>query len=214
MKTSDSYYEDSHPTEARLVLALDDELERHEAATITRHVAACDVCRAQWEQLRRVSEQVVELHDALCSTGIRACVPPPVVTLSRKYLAAAAVAAALVVAGWFALHADRHNPAPRQVAEQKKPTATPAPQVLATVSHAKPRRSTVTRMPEVASFIALPFSNDALPLADATVVRVELPVQELRLAGLTFDGDGAGALVQADVLMGIDGLPRGIRFVQ
>jgi hypothetical protein len=63
-------------------------------------------------------------------------------------------------------------------------------------------------------FFALPFSDAALPLSDATVVRVQLPIEELRLTGLAVEGEPTGVVIQADVLLGIDGLPRGIRLVQ
>ena len=55
MRSNGSNYEDSHPTEARLLLALDDELERHETVAIARRVERCAACQAQWEQLRRIS---------------------------------------------------------------------------------------------------------------------------------------------------------------
>jgi hypothetical protein len=66
----------------------------------------------------------------------------------------------------------------------------------------------------MSDIIELPFSDRALPLGDATVVRVELPIEELRLTGLMVDGGHAGTIIQAEVLMGIDGLPRAIRLVQ
>ncbi len=62
-------------------------------------------------------------------------------------------------------------------------------------------------------FTELPFSNAALPLDQATVVRVTLPAAALRQAGVPVNEDNADAMLQADVVLGMDGLPRGIRLV-
>jgi cytoskeletal protein RodZ len=62
-------------------------------------------------------------------------------------------------------------------------------------------------------FTELPFSNAALPLDQATVVRVTLPASALRQAGVVVNEDNADAMVKADVVLGMDGLPRGIRLV-
>jgi hypothetical protein len=62
-------------------------------------------------------------------------------------------------------------------------------------------------------FTELPFSNAALPLDQATVVRVTLPAAALRQAGVAVNEDDANAMLQADVVLGMDGLPRGIRLV-
>jgi hypothetical protein len=46
------------------------------------------------------------------------------------------------------------------------------------------------------------------------VVRVQLPMSSLRLMGLPVSEDFSGDAVQADVLLGQDGLARGVRLVQ
>jgi len=66
----------------------------------------------------------------------------------------------------------------------------------------------------MSNIVELPFSDRSLPLDESMVVRVELPIEELRSAGLTVDGGRSGTVAQAEVLMGIDGLPRAIRLVQ
>jgi hypothetical protein len=216
MKTNGSSDENSHPTEARLLLALDDELDRHEAAAIATHVERCAVCQAQWQQLRRISNDIVAYHDHVAEAPrFRAA------RVSKRHagrLAYAAAALAAACAAWFFMNTSRPSPPPpRQLAVSPpvEPKLAPSVNAAPTVHHRQPARRPPDEVDaEVASFIALPFSDEALPLADATVVRVEVPVEELRLTGLTVDGARAGALLQADLLMGIDGLPRGIRFVQ
>jgi len=73
-----------------------------------------------------------------------------------------------------------------------------------------------------ASFYPLP-QAEALPdVEDAMVVRVQLPVSSLRLMGFPMDEEGAeeraeeGAddAVQAELLLGQDGLARGVRLAQ
>lgn len=76
-----------------------------------------------------------------------------------------------------------------------------------TPSAAKPDR-------QLAQFTELPFSDTSLPLEEATVVRVQLPAAALRQAGVPVEEDSAGAMLQADVVLGLDGLPRGIRLVK
>jgi anti-sigma factor RsiW len=66
---------------------------------------------------------------------------------------------------------------------------------------------------KLAQFTELPFSDASLPLDQATVVRVTLPAAALRQAGVAVNEDNANAMLKADVVLGMDGLPRGIRLV-
>jgi len=63
-------------------------------------------------------------------------------------------------------------------------------------------------------FYPLPDADALSPLETAMVVRVELPMSSLRLMGVPVNGASAAELIQADVLLGQDGLARGVRFVQ
>jgi len=65
-----------------------------------------------------------------------------------------------------------------------------------------------------ASFYPLP-EAEALPAVEnAMVVRVQLPVSSLRLMGFPMDEDGSDGAVQAELLLGQDGLARGVRLVE
>lgn len=224
MKTSS--YENSHPPGAKLLLALDGELLPDEAASIARHVERCPVCYAQWEQWRRIAERILDYHNGT----LQARVPPMRLPLphveagSRRARAKARVlaaisgaAAALVCLAWLFARADRPAQMPQR-ATAAAPVVAALPPALPqqqAVRHRRPQpRRVAARASDNPSFLALPFSDDALPIRDATVVRVQLPVEELRLTGLVVEGAEAAATVQADVLLGIDGLPRGIRLVQ
>jgi hypothetical protein len=229
-------YEDSHPSGTQLLLALDGELPLEEAASITQHVERCPECYAQWEQWRRIAERILEYHNV----SLQARVPrisaaaTPMGTHARRrrswarvVTAFAGAAAALVYVVWFFARSDRQAPAPQPSPARATALAQaspPVPAVAATevgspkhpaVRHRTPqRREDSTVANDRGGFVALPFSDDALPLRDATVVRVQLPVEELRLTGLPVEGEYRGAMIQADVLLGMDGLPRGIRLVQ
>jgi hypothetical protein len=65
-----------------------------------------------------------------------------------------------------------------------------------------------------ASFYPLP-QAEALPdLENAMVVRVQLPASSLRLMGFPVDEERADGAVQAELLLGQDGLARGVRLAQ
>ena len=65
-----------------------------------------------------------------------------------------------------------------------------------------------------ASFYPLP-EAEALPAVEnAMVVRVQLPVSSLRLMGFPLEEERADAAVQAELLLGQDGLARGVRLAE
>ncbi len=66
----------------------------------------------------------------------------------------------------------------------------------------------------VTPFFALPFSDAALPLDQAVMIRVDLPRSALELAGLPVAADLRDQRVRADLVLGEDGLARAIRFVK
>jgi hypothetical protein len=67
---------------------------------------------------------------------------------------------------------------------------------------------------EADSFYPLP-EAEALPAVEtAMVVRVQLPVSSLRLMGVPLDEERADTDVQAELLLGQDGLARGVRLAE
>ena len=65
-----------------------------------------------------------------------------------------------------------------------------------------------------AGFYPLPDADALPPVENALVVRVELPLSSLQMIGVPVNGARAGERVEADVLLGQDGLARGIRLVE
>jgi hypothetical protein len=125
-------------------------------------------------------------------------------------IGAAAVAACLGIVLWI-------RPAPGVV---------PAPSTARVVGPAAPAPKAARLTPaydpgaEVAmneaaiNFYPLPDADDLPPLESATIVRVQLPMSSLRLMGLPVSDDRAAESIQADMLLGQDGLARGVRFVE
>jgi len=63
-------------------------------------------------------------------------------------------------------------------------------------------------------FYPLPEAEGLPPIETATVIRVQMPVESLQLMGVAVSDAGSAEPVQADILLGQDGLARGVRLVQ
>jgi hypothetical protein len=90
-----------------------------------------------------------------------------------------------------------------------KPKPAPAPAEVAALAVAP-----VAEEDADSSFYPLP-EAEALPAVEnAMVVRVQLPVSSLQLMGVPVGEERADASVQADLLLGQDGLARAVRLAQ
>jgi hypothetical protein len=65
-----------------------------------------------------------------------------------------------------------------------------------------------------AGFYPLPDADGLPPVESAMVVRVQLPVASLELIGFPVNQDRDSDPVEAEVLLGQDGLARGVRLVE
>jgi len=63
-------------------------------------------------------------------------------------------------------------------------------------------------------FYPLPDADGLPPVESALVVRVQLPMASLELIGFPINQDRAADPVEAEVLLGQDGLARGVRLVE
>ena len=63
-------------------------------------------------------------------------------------------------------------------------------------------------------FIALPYSQSGVPLESAVVIRVAVTRSELASMGVAVPASASTARVNADVLVGQDGVARAVRFVE
>jgi hypothetical protein len=127
----------------------------------------------------------------------------------------AAAAASIAVTIW--MPSEQQKPVPPTVT-RTAPADTPksVEQPVETALSPEPAvRYAVLRTDEVAaSFYPTPDADALAPLESAMVVRVQLPLSSLRLMGLPVSEDPSGDPVQAEVLLGQDGLARGVRLVQ
>lgn len=63
-------------------------------------------------------------------------------------------------------------------------------------------------------FIALPNAATLAPNEEVNLVRLEVPRSAMMAVGLTVNEERALERVQADVMLGSDGLPRAVRFLE
>jgi hypothetical protein len=125
----------------------------------------------------------------------------------------AAIAAGLALMVWARL--EPAGPAPTMARLGGPVASTPVKQASVPVLPQASPQSGELAINEVAiNFYRLPDADDLPPIESATIVRVQLPMSSLRLIGLPVSEDRAAELVQADMLLGQDGLARGVRLVQ
>jgi len=162
---------------------------------------------------------------------------------SVYWLAAIAAMLLIAISVFVFRWTNRQVEDPRQAGKQEVPQTkpqvveTPAPQLANDVSdpdddvlvpHPKPRRSrpAISRRAasaQVANHVTNEIATDFIPLSymstasfqdGGQIVRVQLPRSALANFGLPVNMDRYNEKVKADVLFGVDGTARAIRFVQ
>jgi hypothetical protein len=103
--------------------------------------------------------------------------------------------------------------APPAIAWAKPPAANQKMQPTRVAPIHKPTRQPPTDELATTEFVPLPYGDDALIGESARIVRVEMPRSALRMAGFNVAQERANERVQADVLLGADGLAHAVRFV-
>jgi hypothetical protein len=114
----------------------------------------------------------------------------------------AAIAAGVAAVLWLAPMVKRSHVSEQAVAS-------------APVNSAAQVEYAVIRTDEVASsFYPLPEADALPPIETAMVVRVQLPLSSLQMMGFQVSEEADADPVEADVLLGQDGLARGVRLIQ
>ena len=203
------------------------------------HAFTCSPCAERLEEERSLAESLQRLAQCASAQEAPRRVEAVLLTAFRQQHRAAqslrlwrvawavgAAAAALAISftvwhGW---------PSPKQVggntglvaiSEPPKPSATSviasgkeAPASVA-VSKRADKKTAARKQPyEFAQgFVSLPYADTYGPLEAGEIVRVKLGRAALESLGLTVTGAESDQQVLADVLVGQDGLPRAIRFV-
>jgi hypothetical protein len=152
---------------------------------------------------------------------------------NSRYWLAAVAAILLVVMGVIALRWRTDQPqqirsehtAPTPIIEEPRPAVVEAPKTEEVVAAEKPRRRNVRRRANsaVANHVNREIATDFMPLGylnpatlqdGGQIIRVEVPRSTLVNFGLPVNMDRYNEKVKADVLLGVDGMARAIRFVQ
>ncbi len=87
---------------------------------------------------------------------------------------------------------------------------------VAVVPTVKPSKKVVLPRPRPREIVSefYPLADDAPPFEQGELLRVSLPASAMRSVGIPVNEDRLGETVQADVLVGQEGLARAIRFVR
>ncbi len=202
-----------HPSETRLLLALDRELDAQETAGLMDHLDGCAECRDAWEHLQALSGDV----ERYCRTYPVEHVPLVANAATRRSTYASAVLAAaaavlLLIGAWIALARGGGHGAPTTLARghghDTGPEAHTAPTEsttgvepmtpVASMRPVKPQhrlvatagaRTSTPRHTGPTYYWALPYSDSALPLSEGSMVmRVRLSREQLQLAGIPLAG--------------------------
>jgi hypothetical protein len=140
----------------------------------------------------------------------------------RRWAAIAALAAALVIALMlWPNHTSKPDvsaaPAVLPVPESAQPTreAERTPRV-ARASHKFARKADAAQPPQPYEVVTdfFPLMNPAPSFGRGQMLRVQLPAAAMQTVGLPVREEHLNDLVQADVLVGEEGMPRAIRFVR
>ena len=230
----------SHLTHAQMVHVLDRELPTAERDEMLHHLANCEDCSARYEELAQFSEelnQACETTPCAMARDARQRVSDLISgqqqTSRRRRAwiwAVPAAACVLFALFWFQRPVSNPVPTPPLASTRTAPRElSPAPAGTPALANNTPvnsnranrsRRRQASRDPASTvpavnpGFIRLPYSDPALPVQPGNIVRVRMPLSTLAGAGVVRVLPGSpDAWVQADVLLGFDGQPSGIRFV-
>jgi anti-sigma factor RsiW len=208
-----------HLSEDLIARIVDNELTPTERLFAERHLAICTDCRKKRREWAEVAEHVQDLvleHEPVVPANARQRLVgalaqgTPMATGSIpqeapawwKWGAVAAVAASL--AFLFSL-----PPVRTHMNELLNPSGTKVQTATANGAANQAGTEEVER-----SFIPLPYSGVALAEGEEEIVRVQLPASDLANQGIIAPGAYAeNSWVDADLLLGLDGQPQGIRLV-
>jgi hypothetical protein len=222
---------------------------------LREHAESCSACRCRLANERMLSAGLTAMaaaSDGVPSAAVRAALMaefrrrrtvtpmPRIWTQRAKWLAVAAVAAAVLLAVFLSIGHRAQKPveavrAPSTMAPPQPPVTAsikpPVPPSLPAETKAAvpvkhraashPRR-VVKKDPapqeepaEVASeFLEIPYVEPLRPEQRADVFRVQIPRANMAVFGLPVTGGRLDARVTADILMGEDGVVRAIRFIR
>jgi hypothetical protein len=134
-----------------------------------------------------------------------------------RWLGIAAAAAGVVVAGFLSTNrASKPAASAALPAIQVQQPAAPAGAVATPARGKAVRRVASVASPEAREVMTdfFPLMDPAPPFERGQILRVQLPAAAMRTVGLPVGEDHLTDPIQADVLVGEEGMPRAIRFVR
>ncbi|MGA8027489.1 MAG: hypothetical protein WB992_10100 [Bryobacteraceae bacterium] len=197
-----------------LLKALDDEVSGAQIVIVESHLSKCEKCVRKFRELRAVSggiesllasfeveddyrqrdylNQELERRERLRSA------PPSAERVLRRFGWGMAIAATLAIATVVISHRGPQAPGPAAAAESQ---------------------TAETFEVDGETFVALPYSNPELPMSAPHIVEMQVPVSSLTDAGVIFEPVSSEVSAQdrsvlADVLLGMDGQPLGVRVLE
>jgi anti-sigma factor RsiW len=186
-----------------------------ERAVLDRHASECPACAARMARVNRLSGSLRLLAQELGEVDTPARVEANLTAAFREihgarvagpaawwrvpalpWAAAAVVAAVLACGFWLA---------PKRAAAPPNAHHSRSSQV---------ELATFTNQDLDDGFIPIPDAPQIDPNDDVNVVRMELPRSELLAVGLNVDPSQVSDTVEAEVMLGSDGLARAVRFME
>lgn len=201
-----------HPNDGLLVRYLDGELSDRRFLVVREHLASCSYCRHRQGEFASLSSEVqlllaagsaevtVQLRERLEKALLarsgkpQKSVPAKVM---RRFAWGMTIAAMLALGVLLAAYSE------------KRLTYAPVPEA------AMLEARTISINGE--NFVSLPYSNPDLPLNAPRIVEMRVPISSLASVGIVPElvGEGAGDhTVLANVLLGLDGQPRGVHVLE
>jgi hypothetical protein len=204
---------------------------------VIEHAAHCDNCALRMGEagvLAEVTEAAAGIvRDLQAPPNVEATLlsafrnlrrgPDAVVRRTFAWAAAGAAVATLAAALWISSTRSEVQPSPaprKDVSSQSREPldatgpALSQPDKTAPGTELEASDMGTTGMYSVADFVPVPFADRMGPEDPGMVVRVQLTRASLAELGYPVDEVYSSDLVRADVLVGQDGWPRGVRVVQ
>ena len=186
---------------------------------LARHAGACASCAAKLRLhqtleagLRGMAEQMRHVEaPARVEAGLLAAYRTQKRVMTgriREYWWVPAISWAATAAALIAVAVLLLNPSQRPMpAPQRAPGAVE----MASVDTSDPDSNASAETDD--GFIPLPNAENLDPDEEVNVVRMEVPRSTMMAVGLPVSADRVSELVEADVMVGADGMARAIRFV-
>jgi anti-sigma factor RsiW len=205
-----------HLSEDLIARIVDNELTPTERLFAERHLAICTACRQRRREWADVAEQVQDLvldQEPVVPANAR----QRLLSALAKRTPGATVSIPQEAPAWWKWGAVAAAAASLAFLLSLPPVRTHMSELLnagnsvQTAAAGASQSGTEDAEPD---FIPLPYSGVALAEGEEEIVRVQLPVSELANQGIIPPGAYAeNSWVDADLLLGLDGQPQGIRLV-